>query len=201
MKKIGYIKRIVVYANLPRYIIHYGCFLLSQNREAILNDIEKALEHRDIQCGNVIISLVFLFSFDQYFRNLFYHRIGIYKHLCAWTARPHPSFIIGTYTPIGTGMLAVHPFSSVINAHSIGENFTIKNDVTIGRGSSGIPTIMDNVEINVGAIIIGGIVIGNNVIVGAGSIVTKDVPENSTVVGNPAYIIYRNGKKTKDRLT
>ena len=51
------------------------------------------------------------------------------------------------------------------------------------------------------AIIIGGIVLGNNVVVGAGSVVTKNIPDNCIVVGNPAYIIKRDGIKTNEPLT
>ena len=43
--------------------------------------------------------------------------------------------------------------------------------------------------IGAGAIVIGGITVGNNVIIGAGSVVVKDIPDNATVVGNPARVI------------
>ena len=45
------------------------------------------------------------------------------------------------------------------------------------------------------ALVFGGIRIGNNVTVGAGSVVTKDVPDNCVVVGNPARIIQINNEK------
>ena len=49
-------------------------------------------------------------------------------------------------------------------------------------------------SIYTGAIVIGDISIGNNVSIGAGAVVVKDVPDNFTVVGNPARII-NNSKK------
>ncbi len=49
--------------------------------------------------------------------------------------------------------------------------------------------IMDNVFIGCNSTILGGITIGNNVVVAAGSVVTKDVPPNSVVAGNPAKVI------------
>ena len=49
--------------------------------------------------------------------------------------------------------------------------------------------IMDNVFIGCNSIILGGIKIGSNVVVAAGSVVTKDVPDNSVVAGNPAKVI------------
>lgn len=180
-------------------MIHIFIFLFCRNKNIIISDIEKDLEHHSLNL-NTISGLVYLLTHDKYFRNVFYFRIGRLKFICKWLAPPYLTFTIGTYTPIGKGLLAVHPFSSVINASSIGENLTIRNNVTIGQGKNGLPTIKDNVEINVGAIIIGDIVIGNNVIIGAGAVVTKDIPDNCTVVGNPAYIIRKNGVKVKEFL-
>ena len=51
-----------------------------------------------------------------------------------------------------------------------------------------------------GALILGDIHIGDNVIVGAGTVVTKSVPNNCTVVGNPARIIRRDGIKVNEPL-
>ena len=56
-------------------------------------------------------------------------------------------------------------------------------------GVEKVPHIGDNVFIGAGAKILGDIKIGNNVKIGANAVVTKDVPDNCTVVGNPAVII------------
>ena len=199
MIKINKIKTVISYLNFPRFLIHIIFLLFSKKKIDIICDIEKALEHHVVQL-NTVVGLVFLLTFDKYFRNVFYYRIGYLNYFCKWMAMPHPTFTIGTYTPIGKGLLVVHPFSTVINANSIGENFTIKNNVTIGSSKNGLPVIKNNVEINVGAIIIGDIVLGNNVVVGAGAIVTKSIPDNCTVVGNPAFIIKANGVKVKQLL-
>ena len=49
--------------------------------------------------------------------------------------------------------------------------------------------VMNNVFIGCNSIIMGGVRIGNNVVVAAGSVVTHDVPDNSVVAGNPARVI------------
>jgi acetyltransferase-like isoleucine patch superfamily enzyme len=50
-------------------------------------------------------------------------------------------------------------------------------------------TICDNVWLGVNAIILPGVTIGNGAVIGAGSVVTKDVPPNVVVIGNPAKIL------------
>lgn len=88
-----------------------------------------------------------------------------------------------------------HPVGIVIGKHvKLGENCKIYQNVTIGsKNSNGIPDdypkIGDNVTIYANCVLIGAITIGNNVIIGAGTIVTKSIPNNSIVVGNPCRIL------------
>ena len=58
--------------------------------------------------------------------------------------------------------------------------------------------IEDNVLIFVNAVISPGVKVGKNSIVGAGAVVTKDVPPNVTVMGNPARVIWPKGNKPRD---
>ena len=81
----------------------------------------------------------------------------------------------------------------------IGKNTLITSHVTIlshdhVKRVGGMPLMMDtiigeNCMIGIGAYIMGGVKIGNQVIVGAGSVVTKDVPSNCIVAGNPAKVL------------
>ncbi len=57
------------------------------------------------------------------------------------------------------------------------------------------PTIEDSVVVGGGAKILGNIVVGKNSRIGAGSVVLRNVPDNSTVVGVPGHIIFREGKR------
>ena len=50
-------------------------------------------------------------------------------------------------------------------------------------------TVGDNVWFGGHCVVLGGVTIGNNVVVGAGSVVTKDIPDNAVVAGNPARIL------------
>ena len=75
----------------------------------------------------------------------------------------------------------------------IGNNVSIYQGVTLG-GTKSIkkkrhPSISDNVVIGAGAKVLGPILIGKNSKIGANSVVTKNVPKNTTVIGIPARVI------------
>ena len=114
-----------------------------------------------------------------------------------WTGvEIHPGAVLGRRLLIDHGMGVV-----------IGETAVVGNDVTLyqgvtlgGTGSDNAsrkrhPTLCDCVFVGNNANILGNITIGQNSRVGAGSVVLRDVPPNSTVVGVPAHIIYRNGER------
>lgn len=99
-------------------------------------------------------------------------------------------------TKIGPGLTLYHGQALVINDGTIiGRNCTIRHSTTIGNKllSNGLysnsPIIGNNVDIGSNVCIIGPIRIGDNVKIGAGSVVTKDIPSDVIVVGNPARII------------
>ena len=92
------------------------------------------------------------------------------------------------------GVFLCHGFSSIIVAESIGKNFVYFQNVTVGYNHGGRPTIGDNVEIYAGAVVAGPIKIGNNVKIGANSVVLCDVPDNSVVYGNPCIIKKKDAK-------
>lgn len=146
--------------------------------------------------GQVNIKIPYLFLLlyflhnNRYYCTLFYHRIGPVKSLfISWWRPGDRYFIIPVETKIGSGFWMAHPYSTVLNAVSIGDNFRCIHCTTIGAQGSGRPTIGDNVSLGCNVSIIGGVHIGNIVTVGAGSVVVKDVPDNCIVAGNPAKII------------
>lgn len=137
-----------------------------------------------------VLSLIFLLHFDSCFRSLFYHRVGPFKGaLISWYRPGDKYFRISSTTKIGNGFKLFHPYSTIVNADSIGNNCYIAQCTTIGYSSKGRPTIGNNVGISAHCVIIGNVNIGDNVIIGAGSVVVKDVPSNCVIAGNPAKII------------
>ncbi len=113
-----------------------------------------------------------------------------------WVLRHHQikyGYQIYPETQIGEGLYLGHWGALVINPKAIiGKNCNIAQGVTIGqqnRGKNeGFPTIGDEVWIGPNAVIVGGISIGNNVLIAPNAYVNASVPDNSVVVGNPAQI-------------
>ncbi len=99
---------------------------------------------------------------------------------------------------IGEGLYIGHFGHLIVNGRvRIGANCNLSQGVTLGikqEGKNrGVPTLGDRVYIGPNAIIIGDIHIGNDAAVGAGAIVTKTVPPNAVVAGNPAEITSYGG--------
>lgn len=103
-------------------------------------------------------------------------------------------------TKIGSGFYIGHFGGIVVNGRSvIGKNCNISQGVTLGQANrgkiKGYPVLGDNIYIGPGAKIVGAVKIGNNVAIGANCVVTKDIPDNSVVVGVPGKVISQKGSK------
>jgi len=103
-------------------------------------------------------------------------------------------FQIPISTNIGEGFYIGHFGTIVISSKVIiGKNCNIAHGVTIGKANrgrlKGYPVIGDHVWIGTGAVIVGKVTIGSNILIAPNSFVNFDVPDNSLVIGNPAKII------------
>lgn len=98
---------------------------------------------------------------------------------------------VPSHVTIGKGLAIYHPNGIVINSLTvIGDYFTIAGGAKIGITEAGKGAVIgNNVTMGINSCIIGNLHIGDNVVIGAGSVVTKDVPANAVVAGNPAKII------------
>jgi serine O-acetyltransferase len=145
----------------------------------------------------------------RYGRWVYGLKIPILKQLLNLLYLMGKAFVVlgfGIYIPvranIGKGFV-IHNFSGIfICEATIGENFIVFQNVTIGhlRGQSEPPRLGNNVFLAAGAKVLGSITIGNNVAVGANSVVVNDVPDNCTVMGVPARIISRDTNWITEKL-
>jgi len=165
-------------------IPHLLVFAFHSNKKMILSDTATV--------KNLILSLVFA----RQYRNLFYHRIGNIKYFFKWILPEDRTLDIPGSMKIGKTALFIHNTSSFLNAESIGDYFVCYHHVTLGTnrlGGQQKPVIGNNVMVCTGAVVVGGITVGDNVIIGANAVVVKDVPPNCTVIGSPARIVKQNG--------
>jgi serine O-acetyltransferase len=101
---------------------------------------------------------------------------------------------------IGQGFFIDHGMGVVIGETAeIGENVTLYQGVTLGGTGKDTgkrhPTVDDGVIIGTGARVLGPLTVGKGAKIGAGAIVVRDVPPNSTVVGNPGRPVVVDGKR------
>ena len=131
---------------------------------------------------------------------LWNHRFFLMARLLSQVAR----FLTGTEihpgARLGRRFFIDHALSVVIGETAIvGDDVTLYQGVTLGgtgkEHGKRHPTLLDNVVVGSGAKILGNITVGHNCRIGAGSVVLRNVPDNSTVVGVPGHIILREGKR------
>lgn len=132
------------------------------------------------------------------YRSLLLFRSGNIGEFLSYLV-PHLSslYFITESSKIGKGLILRHSFSTIVFPESMGEDCQIWQNVTIGRAhdKGRRPRIGNNVKICAGAVVIGDIEIGDNVIIGANAVVTKSIPANCVVCGNPAIIIKKEEKR------
>lgn len=149
---------------------------------------------------------VFLYpSFHAILRYRIAHWFFVRKHyfVARWIAvraTRRTGIEIHPGATIGKGLFIDHGLGVIIGETSeIGDNVTIYQGVTLGgtgkEHGKRHPTIGNNVMISAGAKVLGSFTVGDDSKIGAGSVVLKEVPPNSTVVGVPGKVVKRENQK------
>lgn len=131
---------------------------------------------------------------------LWNHRFRLLARWLSQVARLLTAIEIHPGAQIGRRLFIDHGMGVVVGETSIiGDDVTLYQGVTLGgtgkeRGKRH-PTIGNGVVVGAGAKILGNIRIGDDCRVGAGSVVLRDVPDHSTIVGVPGHIIFRKGQR------
>ena len=189
-----YAQAVILSASTLRMLPHIALYLMKKRQ--IDADLRKYSAD-----GTGVGAFIKVCTRQRVFRNLFYYRLGEYVSVfIKWLLPPERTLTI--WCPeIGKGCHFEHNYATYLNAERIGRDFYCLHLVTLGNDSQGQrPVIGDGVSIYTGATVFGGIHIGDNVTIGAGAVVSKDVPANCTVVGNPAVIVRKDGERVNIKL-
>src|SRR6202521_734576 len=174
--------------------------LLSLIRE----DVANVLEHDPAARSRLEIYLCYSGLHAVWFYRinhwLWYHNFLLLARWLSQVARLFTAIEIHPGAQIGRRLFIDHASGVVIGETAVvGDDVTLYQGVTLGgtgkEQGKRHPTIEDKVVIGGGAKVLGNITVGRNCRVGAGSVVLRSVPENSTVVGVPAHVIFRNGER------
>jgi len=166
----------------------------SANRPYIDLDVDRWCD----ECGvseKGLKRLIWLLLFKPQFRNLFFFRIKTHSRLLMWLCRPDKSLAIADDCGEikGGAIYFEHAYGTHLSLSSIVGGVIIRQLTTFGvktvNKHDERPHIGKNVDFGANVTCIGNIHIGDNAVIGAGSVVVKDVPANAVVAGNPARII------------
>ena len=160
---------------------------------------------RAVKGRGLAASLIDALLFDSGFQALAAHRLAhalatagipLLPAICRRWAIAACAIDILPRADIGGGCIVAHGIGLVIGGRTvIGEDCTLLHGVTLGEArftELDCPRIGNRVTVGAGAIVLGGISVGDDAMIGAGSVVLGDVPAGTTVAGVPARPIGKN---------
>lgn len=177
---------------LLRFIPHVFVYSRSHNRELLDYERDLWLHYYNGGDKKGWLGFLYLLTVNKAYRSLFYWRTDS-SWLEFFAKGENNLHFVTPSAKIGKGLMIWHGYSTIINAAEVGENFQIWHNVTVGKKSidpiKDKPIIGNNVKICTGAVVVGGITIGDNCTVGANATVVKDLPAGRTAVGQPMRIL------------
>lgn len=170
----------------------------------------KAVFERD-PAARSVLEIIFCYPG---FHAMVFHRVGHFLwqrrfyflgRLVSQMGRFFTGIEIHPGAKIGRGFFIDHGMGVVIGETTeIGDNCTLYHGVTLGGTSwakeKRHPTLGNNVVVGSGAKILGPFSVGDNSKIGSNSVVVKEVPPNSTVVGVPGRIVMWEGQKKEEKI-
>lgn len=183
-------------------------------KQLIKSDLDRYQETYRLRGDSYSKSKVFWesFFFKAGFQALFLYRVSHWFYqkgwiYLAWFLARLNIFLTGAEiefnAEIGPWCLIAHPAGLVVGRGTvIGERATLFQGVSFGAKNwhpetiGRFPEVGANCFIFANAVVIGGIKIGDHCIIGANSVVSTDIPEDSLVVGNPAQVIPDKGRES-----
>jgi serine O-acetyltransferase len=174
--------------------------LLSLIREDVANVVEHdpaAKSRLEVFLCYSGLHAVWFYRINHWLWN---HRLFLLARMLSQAARFLTGIEIHPGAAVGRRLFIDHGQGVVIGETAIvGDDVTLYQGVTLGgtgkEHGKRHPTIEDGVVVGGGAKILGNITVGKNCRIGAGSVVLRNVPDESTVVGVPGHIIFREGKR------
>ncbi len=170
----------------------------------IREDVANVMEHDPAAKSRLEVFLCYSGLHAVWFYRIHHwlwnHRLFLSARWLSQVARWLTGIEIHPGAKIGRRLFIDHGMGVVIGETTIvGDDVTLYQGVTLGgtgkEHGKRHPTIEDSVVVGGGAKILGNITIGKNSRIGAGSVVLRNVPDHSTVVGVPGHIIFREGKR------
>ena len=197
MRKIVYSFHFMLYSLLLFFIKR------SQQWQMFNEDIDRWCGQLQTGKRKRYSQMVYLLSFYPPFRNIYYLRCPNFPRSLKFLCPEDKGLKLASHNQdnyiSGGALFFEHSLGTIIRAKKVGYGCIFRQNTTIGTKATtkplDAPIINEHVDFGANVVCIGNITIGAHAVIGAGTVVVKDVPDYAIVVGNPARIIGYNNNK------